>query len=413
MVHTNSFDRSPSHRSRTPVHRTASSPKAVDMNFSFSGGSSPQGLASPRDSHPALGIQQRRSTARSSFGGSPSGQSVPPVPSSFNAFMMPASRPEVRLLQPCLPQQQGLPASIHHGSIADTETPARFGVSLSSGAQFLLNGCKPIVFNVASVVGGGAQGERIILDESVLALVDPVQSDRIGNYELLIFTAAEGLAESADNPSVQISITPWSRVTSHAPGVVDIAAHGVKKGPHSYTFQFHAPADAESFVRDFEVRCRVMKLSLRTARQKPHGWAPVVCLWQSLKRVLCWVIVIGLVAFAADAYLLSVINPGQEPMEIMADAWADTHSMAAYLGNKAVESGTHAGAVTCRSFAALCSQTPAVPLADLEKCLSNPASDIKLECIEKLTNVLQSGPKVVPVHRAGSDIASDILSFDL
>merc|ERR1719181_560948 len=113
-------------------------------------------------------------------------------------------------------------------------------VHLSAGAEWLLTGRRPILFNVADVGGIGAHGERVVFGRSIVALIDPLEVDRVGSYELQVFAAEDRSAETADSPAVQLSISPWSRTSSVAPCVVAVAAHGVKDAPSSYTFQFHS-----------------------------------------------------------------------------------------------------------------------------------------------------------------------------
>merc|ERR1719331_2444379 len=161
-------------------------------------------------------------------------------------------------------------------------TSARNLENLSVGAQHFLAGRNPIVFNVAHVFGRGAHGEHISLHRAIVVLLDPVQCNRIGEYEMQVFAAPEketlqafdisfaGATDMPDAPVIRFSISPSSCIAVPYPSVAEIAAHGVK-GPSSYTLQFHTAAEADAFARDFQVRSRVMKLSLRTARQSHVG----------------------------------------------------------------------------------------------------------------------------------------------
>lgn len=314
--------------------RPSGSPRGVDVDFPTSG----------------LSPTSRHSTGRlSSFGGSPALQAVQP---SLNAFMMPAD----------------------------------------TGA---FPGRRPILFNVADVFGTGARGERVALGHSSLVMLDPVESDRIGDYEIQIFASRDNAAHTADAPAAQLSISPWSRIASPAPGVVQIAAHGAKDGPHSYTIRFDTEVDAEAFMRDFQVRCRVMKLSLRTARQNTggrgrrqsdsprSGGCSLFC-YQLKCFAFCTVVgIIGV--FAAHSCIIAKANPMQEPLEIVAVALGDMQTAASYVQDKAFEVGEHVGtlgAAACRSIGERCGGS--VSTSQLEQCLALTDSVAKIECVETL-----------------------------
>jgi len=258
-------------------------------------------------------------------------------------------------------------------------------VNLPAGVQRLFTDRRPILFNIMDVFGVGARGERVALGPCTLAMIDPSQSDRVGNYEMQIFALAANAGETGDVPAVQVSISPFSRIVSPAPAVVEVAAHGVKESAHSYTLRFHAAAGAEAFMRDFQVRSRVMRLSLRTAQQNngalvgKQGSGRGLC--YHLKCFALCATVIGLGLFAMHVSLLAKANPSQEPQDLMVVALGDVQTAALYIGERALEAGAQAGAAACKSMTDQCG---AVPISQLEQCLTLSESSAKIECTETL-----------------------------
>jgi len=340
------FLRSPSHHSghgKSPTERMrpVASPRGIDVDPSFS--------ISPRNRRqsftPSSSGPVAARVTRASFGG------VPAVPPSLRNM-----------------------------------------ANLSAGAQQLLACRNPIIFHVAEVVGFGAHCQHISFHNAIVVLLDPVQSTRIGDYELQIFAVTENMTETADAPAVRLSISPSSRIAVPHPSVIEVAVHGGQDGPNSYTLQFETATEAGAFVRDFQVRCRVMKLSLRTARQHQVEEAR----WQgrrpghrqSLSLQLCsfvfWPFVALLVLLGAYALLLAKFHPTQESLEVMTTALTDAQAVASYIGLTAAKAGMHVGTAACKAIAG---DNGSLLVSELEQCLALPGDVARLSCAESLVKL--------------------------
>lgn len=97
-----------------------------------------------------------------------------------------------------------------------------------------------------------------------LGLLDPLESQRVGEYEVLFFASVDGALE--EQPIVRAKIGPRSRLVRRSPVVCDFLPHGLHQDPSVRSFTFDGEAELEDFERDFLVRQRVMQLSLKTAR---------------------------------------------------------------------------------------------------------------------------------------------------
>merc|ERR1740117_758825 len=122
------------------------------------------------------------------------GPGIPQQASSSFGFMVSTEVGAVTEA-PCLVRP-----SLSGSSMRDSEcvTGSARNVNLSLGAQRLLAGHRPILFSVAGVFGVGVSGEQIALALGTIALVDPVESDRIGDYKMYIFSPADSLEETAN-----------------------------------------------------------------------------------------------------------------------------------------------------------------------------------------------------------------------
>lgn len=97
-----------------------------------------------------------------------------------------------------------------------------------------------------------------------LALLDPLDGQRVGEYEVLFFASVDGALE--EQPTVRAKIGPRSRLFRRSALVCDFLPHGLHEDPSVRSFTFGGEAELEDFERDFLVRQRVMQLSLKTAR---------------------------------------------------------------------------------------------------------------------------------------------------
>lgn len=274
------------------------------------------------------------------------------------------------------------------GFISDEALCRRHVLNLSSRVKRSFGGRLPVAFTVGDARGVGGNGEHVTIGRCVLLLVDPVQSDCVGDYEMHIFAAEGNATETADFPVVKVSISPWSRAVRSASVVVEIAMHGAKEGPHTYTLQFHSAIDAEAFDRDFQVRCKVMKLSLRNARQQRGGWSirPHSCgrgLCYQLKCLVFYAMAILIGFFAVHAFVLSKADVTQEPVEFVAAAFSDAKAAAFYIGQTAVEVGTYVGATACSSVCAG-QRAGSLSMAQLERCLALTGTTARVECAQDL-----------------------------
>lgn len=274
------------------------------------------------------------------------------------------------------------------GFISDEALGRGHMLKLSSGVQRSFGGRLPVAFTVGDARGVGENGEHVPIGRCVLLLVDPVQSDCVGDYEMHIFAAEGNATETSDYPVVKVSISPWSRAVRSAPVVVEIAMHGAKEGPHSYSLKFHSAADADAFERDFQVRCKVMKLSLRNARQQRGGRSMSsrsgsCSLCYQLKCLVFYAMAICIGFFAVHALVLAKADVTQQPVEFVAAAFSDAQAAAFYIGRTAIDAGTYVGATACSS---ICADKPAggLPMAQLELCLALPGTTARIECAQAL-----------------------------
>lgn len=258
-------------------------------------------------------------------------------------------------------------------SVADTVEASRGSVSFSAGAQQFIAGRTPLVYQINGAIGVGARGQHVSSCRGVVAIMDPQQTDRIGDYEVQIFPALENGTETADSPLVQVSISPWSHAAEGAGAAVQIAAHGVREAPHFYTLQFNSGVDARAFLRDFHVRCRVMQLSHRLSRLE-HG--PRRRSGRGPRWLFCRLVATLAFIFVILATRRAVSAPA-EPCELALAALTDAGVAAAWLGERVAE----VGAAVCSSIDA---GRKAVPISQLEGCFALTDLGAKLDCAETL-----------------------------
>jgi len=262
-------------------------------------------------------------------------------------------------------------------------------VNLSAGAQRFLGGRMPILFHVAEITGIGAHCEPLSFRRAILVLLDPVQSSRVGQYELHVFAATDGALETADAPAVQLPIGPSSRIAVPHPALVEVASHGLKDGPNCFSIQFHTAMEADNFARDFHVRSRVMRLSLRTAQNgQGGGWvaprrSPSSHLWSILWKP----VVTCLVLLGGYCLLLSKVDPTQQPVDVVTTALSDVQSVAMYVGFTVAEASVRVGTAACESITQHSGGSEPELLPELERCLALPENAARISCAEGLVHL--------------------------
>jgi hypothetical protein len=190
---------------------------------------------------------------------------------------------------------------------AESELAQRARASVSPGHRFstagdgevanfvacihdLHPGCWPIVYAGAELYGtdprAGDQETEVLLGRGAIVLKDPLEADRIGVYEMFFYE------EGSSDPLLQMQIGPRMRLQEQRDDLAAVApSNGNRRqsiasrrssmmvrpdsclvfdiavqGAQTKTVAFDTEADAENFRRDFNVRQRLLSLSLRTSR---------------------------------------------------------------------------------------------------------------------------------------------------
>jgi hypothetical protein len=231
--------------------------------------------------------------------------------------------------------------------------------------------------------GVGAHCEQVAYGPGALVILDPQECRRVGEYEILFFPGdASHHIDPAGTSAVRMPITPWSRITMKPPSHLQIAAHGVKDGPHAYTVQFHTDTITQDFLRDFEVRRRVMELSRRAAHVgSENRQALVAC----PSRFLLYLVVPIVGVLVSYAVYLSREDPFQQPLDVVSMALDDAWSVTSSIGNRAMETTLSAGISLCGS---LVQGRDGIPISHVQQCLALPDNPSKVECFEALAPTL-------------------------
>lgn len=264
-------------------------------------------------------------------------------------------------------------------------------------------GSCPVVFTGVELYGAepGGQGSEVLLGRGAVVLLDPLDTNCVGLYELFFFE------DNTADPSLRMPIRPRTKLTRQPPDGPSggsrlssvVRRHTmVTRGsiapcaltifelsdPASQGFglAFDTEADAVGFERDFAVRKRVVALSLKTSR----GLSSLEALEDQilgLKRLgvvatLQWM-VFGLIKLAALFILLDCVllflSDSNRPLDgIFSSAIQDMMSMTTLVFRKTFD----VGGLTCGLF------QRGVSAVALERCVVLPESADVRSCASSL-----------------------------
>lgn len=147
---------------------------------------------------------------------------------------------------------------------------ARVSVEESIRRRFL--GRDPIVCPGSALHGPSVRGPtgglrtREVLGHGAAVFLDPVDGDRVGAYELLFMSERqlEPLARWPIGPRVRLDRLPAENCEGMA---LAFSVHGEA----GCAIAFDREVDGIAFVRDFEVRRKLMAVSLQVSRQTRAG----------------------------------------------------------------------------------------------------------------------------------------------
>lgn len=240
-------------------------------------------------------------------------------------------------------------------------------------------GTHPMVFRGASLFGptGGVQGVLMdcskayctgaFLGRGAAVLVDT----NAGVHELLFFS------EDHWQPLARWQISPSVRLQySQQPGLGMLLGFCVN-GEVGCSIAFDAEADAVAFQRDFQVRQRLMAVSLKAS----HGLQSVEVLQQQVDKLRCrfmtgvwsacgwilWLAILLLLAVVARATMLYLADPQRIPAAAAEVALAETSSVA----HATIQTAAFLTSATCQYV------TQGVSAADLEQCVRLPVAEVR------------------------------------
>lgn len=242
----------------------------------------------------------------------------------------------------------------------------------------------PLVFGGCELHGPEpSSGTEVLIDRGALVLLDPIEDSarRVGSYDLCFYGQDSGVRE----PKEQFAIHPKTvlkqrEVSDNGPAAVfEIQGLGGTGGNDVYTIAFDDKAVAASFWRDFQVRFRVMRLSLQTLKGQQEAQDVKdqieVLKQQSLegrfKRFL-WSMIIILVALVLCRIVVLIFR-GQKH-NVMAILMVDAQLLVAQTTRALVFANARICTLTSHM----------VLLEDVRKCTQHASPTSIRQCIEAL-----------------------------
>lgn len=253
-------------------------------------------------------------------------------------------------------------------------------------------GPPPLLFVGAELCGpdpGHPAGGEVLLGEGVVALLDPPDDGKVGNWQLLLYTAEDG----ARKPTSRFTIGPATRLRRQKPqsdpsgpaasftlsfGVPGTAAE------KAHTISFNDDKVAELFARDFRVRQRLMELSLKHVKGQQSAQellgeirdlkSKTIC--ARLMNLLFWLLLLSLLAAGGRVGMMYKEDQGtRKPAEYVKALVKDAQRVAQVSQRHVASAGSKACQVAFQ----------VVPAADLQSCLGAPSSSLR-NCVERLAS---------------------------
>jgi len=263
------------------------------------------------------------------------------------------------------------------------------GAELASAIQgkYRQQGRWPLTFTGADLYGPSASGDpEVLLGCGVFVLLDPKEEETqktIGKYSLLFFSEDEG----SSRPAKEFAIGPRMVLTRQQPDTEDPDAAAATfslsiPGQQVHTLSFDQADVASTFARDFRVRSRLMDVSLKTASGKKEAdqarrelqELQQQGLGARLRRLICLLVPLLLIAVIARMGHLYSLRPGQEPAVYLQQVQKDVSSVL-HNSHTAVMA---TGAKVCEIAVG------AVPPSALQKCISVGGVSEVRECVADL-----------------------------
>lgn len=250
----------------------------------------------------------------------------------------------------------------------------------------------PLVYTGCELYGPdphGDAGSEVLLGRGAVALLDSVDTNRVGIYELVFYDdAATQMLRVPIGPRTRIQqqhedqmsrLSIGSRLSMAGTGQGSVTFEFSAYGHDSLALRFDDESDGLDFVRDVSVRHRLASMSLKTARgltavQGLRGEllflqsnGLVACCRRWLLQAFCFVAVLVL----ARAAVLYTADPEQPPLDVLQGAFADAMSVTHTAGVLAVNTG----AALCQMLA------KAVPISEVERCAAlSDSADVR-DCV--------------------------------
>eukprot|EP00931_Biecheleriopsis_adriatica_P063921 TRINITY_DN38797_c0_g1_i1.p1 TRINITY_DN38797_c0_g1~~TRINITY_DN38797_c0_g1_i1.p1 ORF type:complete len:442 (+),score=90.93 TRINITY_DN38797_c0_g1_i1:59-1384(+) len=254
-----------------------------------------------------------------------------------------------------------------------------------------------LVFGGCELYGpqpGGDQGVEVLLGRGAVALLDPIDTNRVGNFELVFYDEGSPEAMLRAGVGARMRLTPQpqedrrlslaSRRVSARPLGAGMAFDFSTNGHDALAFSFDDEATGDSFLRDLTVRVKLAALSQKTWRGKQamadlQGEIQTLQsrgLLATLRRWLCQALLVCFILFLLHMGSLYMAEPERPLQDIAEIAFSD----AVHVASTATTAARDASSTVCQMAGG------AVSALDLEKCsLLQDSAEIK-ECINGLTS---------------------------
>jgi len=264
----------------------------------------------------------------------------------------------------------------------------------------------PLIYGAAELYGPdpqGDQGSEVLLGRGAVVLLDPQESARVGNYELIFYD------EGYPAPMVRWAIGPRLRLdpvrdamagqldgrASIAPrrlssdrggrmhaGAVPTSFNLVVPGNPPTGLTFDTEADSAGFMRDLSVRQRLVAVSLKTSR----GWRTVEELQDELsdmrrrgfiatiQRLVYQAVLLVAISWFIYACALYSHDLEQPPLDVAMTALGDASAAVSAFGAWVADIGS----ATCSLL------VRAVPAVDVQRCVALPEAAEARACAAAL-----------------------------